>query len=110
MIAYFQTELNQLDDFWFIEHYNTSDKVDLSLFLVYLSYLSRFLRKVAPGQLLVVLNLSIVIKQMRNFKYEIFSFWIRTPGNVGVSSKHVLICSNYRNSVWFSIAVTVERT
>lgn len=35
---------------------------------------------------------------------------IHTPGNVGVSSKHVQFFSNYSNSMWFAITTTVKRT
>ena len=33
---------------------------------------------------------------------------IHTPGNVGVSSKNVLFCSNYSNSMWLAITAVVE--
>ena len=45
------------------------------------------------------------IKQMRHFDN-----CIHTPGNVGVSSKNVLIFSNYSNSMWLAITATVECT
>ena len=49
--------------------------------------------------------LSRAIKQMRHFIY-----CIHTPGNVGVSSKHVMFFSNYSNSVGLAITATVECT
>ena len=44
-------------------------------------------------------------KQTRHLLYL-----IHTPGNVGVSSKHIVVFSNYSNSVWISITLTVERS
>ena len=39
-----------------------------------------------------------------------FIFLTHTPGNVGVSSKHVQVFSNYSNSMWLAITPTVKRT
>ena len=44
-----------------------------------------------------------VLPVMRHFVH-----CTHTPGNVGVSSKHVLIFSNYSNSMWLAITTTVE--
>lgn len=37
-------------------------------------------------------------------------FYILTPGNVRVSSKHVLVLSDYGNSVAFPITIAMEGT